>query len=229
MIEEPKSLRIGPDVGRRPSPAQVAAFQGVPTGFVVDAMSGAGAMAHQIAPLTSEMPAVAGPALTADNRPSDLLATLGALRSIQEGDVLIASAQGWQGCAAAGDRVCGMARNSGAAALVTDGPVRDLAGIVEVGLPVWCTGLNPGSPFATGPGQIGVRVVVGGQPVETGDMVVADSDGVVVVPFAQLDAVIARLPEIARMEGELDTEVRDGLRLPDPIAEILDGERTEVL
>ena len=229
MIEEPKSLRIGPDVNRRPTPEQVAAFQGVPTGFVVDAMFGAGAMGAAISPLAESNNQVAGPALTADNRPSDLLATLGCLRYLKSGDVLIGAAQGWQGCAAAGDRVCGMAKNAGAAAFVTDGPMRDYAGVLEVGLPCWCTGLNPGSPYGTGPGQVGTRVLVGGQTVETGDMIVADRDGVVVVPFAQIDDVAARLAAIQDMELELDAEVRKGLVLPDPIAEILDSDKTEVL
>ena len=229
MIEEPKSLRIGPDVNRRPTPEQVAAFQGVPTGFVVDAMFGAGAMGAAISPLVESNDQVAGPALTADNRPSDQLATLGCLRYLKSGDVLIGGAQGWQGCAAAGDRVCGMAKNAGAAAFVTDGPMRDYTGVLEVELPCWCTGLNPGSPYGTGPGQVGTRVLVGGQTVETGDMIVADRDGVVVVPFAQIDDVVARLAAIQDLELELDAEVRKGLVLPDPIAEILDGDKTEVL
>lgn len=229
MIEEPKSLRIGPDVDRRPTLEQVAAFQGVPTGFVVDAMFGAGAMAANISPLVEGTGQIAGPALTADNRPSDILGTLGCLRYLKSGDVLIGSAQGWQGCAAAGDRVVGMAKNGGAAAFVTDGPMRDFEGVLDVGLPCWCTGLNPGSPYGTGPGQVGTRVVVGGQAVETGDMIVADRDGVVVVPFAKIDDVAARLGAIQDMEVELDAEVRKGLVLPDPIAALLDSDKTEIL
>lgn len=223
MIEEPKAIRVGPNVARRPSAAQVAAFQGVPTGFVVDAMFGAGAMSTQVSPLDpSKGWHVAGPALTADNRPSDLLATLGTLKFLQDGDVVIGSAQGWQGCAAAGDRVSGMIKNGGAAGFVTDGPMRDFEGIIDVGLPCWCTGLNPGTPYTTGPGQVGTRVIVAGQPVETGDMVVADRDGVVVVPYDLIDAVTARLPDIAKLEKDLDAEVQAGLILPDNISEILD-------
>ncbi len=223
MIEEPKALRVGPLVKRRPTETQVAAFQGVPTGFVVDAMFGSGSMDVVVAPLDPGKGwHVAGPALTADNRPSDLLATLGALKYLQDGDVMIASAQGWQGCAAAGDRVSGMIKNGGGAGLVTDGPMRDFEGVLQVGLPCWCTGLNPGSPFSTGPGQVGSRVVVAKQAVETGDMIVADRDGVVVVPFDQIDAVAARLPDIATLESDLDAEVQAGLVLPDAISEILD-------
>jgi 4-hydroxy-4-methyl-2-oxoglutarate aldolase len=107
--------------------------------------------------------------------------------------------------------------------------MRDYAGVLEVGLPCWCTGLNPGSPYGTGPGQVGTRVLVGGQTVETGDMIVADRDGVVVVPFALIDDVAARLGDVQDKEREQDAEVRAGMVLPDPIAKILDGDKTEVL
>jgi 4-hydroxy-4-methyl-2-oxoglutarate aldolase len=60
-------------------------------------------------------------------------------------------------------------------------------------------------------------------------MIVADRDGVVVVPFAKIDDVAARLGAIQDMEVELDAEVRKGLVLPDPIAALLDSDKTEIL
>jgi len=140
---------------------------------------------------------------------------------------VVAGVQGWQGCASAGDRVCGFAKNSGAVGFVTDGPMRDLDGLEDVGLPVWCTGLTPGSPYGTGPGQVGSAVMVAGQRVETGDMIVADRDGVVVVPFAMIDEVAVRLPAVAEMEHAMDAEVRDGLRLPESIVELLESDQTD--
>lgn len=226
MIEEPKSLTIKrPD--RRPSELQIAAFQGVPTGFVVDAMYGGGALSPQIKPLGDGRDFaghVAGPALTVDNRPSDILALLGALVFVQAGDVVVNAFAGFQGCAAAGDRVTGMMKNQGAAGFVTDGPMRDYAGLVGVGLPVWCTGLNPDSPFATGPGKIGLPVQIGGRQVETGDMVIADRDGVVVVPFAMIDNVIERLAQVTELETALDLEVAAGLGVPGDIEELVAGD-----
>jgi 4-hydroxy-4-methyl-2-oxoglutarate aldolase len=223
MIEEPKLLTIAREM-RRPTAKQIAAFQGVPTGFVVDAMFGAGSLGTAISPIDGSDTQVAGPALTCDNRATDLLATLGALKFVQGGDVILHGVQGHQGCAAAGDRVSGMLKNAGAVGLVTDGPMRDYAGVLEVGMPCWCTGLNPGSPYVKGPGRIGFGLSMGDGYAETGDMVVADRDGVVVVPFAQINAVAARLPAIRDLEMSLDAEVRDGLSLPPSIAEILDGD-----
>ena len=70
-----------------------------------------------------------------------------------------------------------MLRNCGGAALITDGPVRDYAGIVRSKLPVWCNGLNPASPYTNGPGFVGSPAQIGGQTVRSGDIVVADQDG----------------------------------------------------
>ena len=171
MIEEPPLLTIKRP-GRRPTAAQIAAFQDVPTSFVVDAMFGAGSLSPTIRPLGEGRDLAcraAGPALTADCGPADILALLAALDSIQDGDVVVSAFHGHQGCAAAGDRVTGMMKNCGAIGFVTDGPMRDYSGIVEVGLPSWCTGLNPGSPHTNGPGSVGFPVQIGGQQVETGE------------------------------------------------------------
>ncbi len=225
MIEEPPKLTVRrPD--RRPDATQIAAFRDMPTGFVSDALDGGAAMDLTIVPLAPDaLPAhVAGPALTAGNGPADIMATLAALAFLRKGDVLVAGVSGHQGCAAAGDRVSGMARNAGAAGFVTDGPMRDYAGVVAVGMPCWCTGLSPNTPFTTGPGSVGLPVSLGGQRVETGDMIVADRDGVVVVPFARIDAVIARLAEVQALEEALDAEVAEGRSAPDAVGEWLQSD-----
>lgn len=226
MIEEPPRLKISSDM-QRPSAAQVAAFQGVPTGFVVDAMFGAGAMDAAIGPIGfgRDIDCVAaGPALTAGNRASDIMGTLAALNFLQAGDILVAGFESHQGCAAAGDRVAAMVKNCGGAGFVTDGPMRDYAGIVEVGLPCWCTGLTPASPFTSGPASVGLPIEVGGLQVATGDMIVADRDGVVVVPFARIDAVIEALPKVREAEEALDAELAGGLRFPEGVAALIEGE-----
>ena len=226
MIEEPPRLTVNSN-RKRPTAAQIAAFQGVPTGFVVDAMQGKGAMDRAIAPIGfgRDIDCVAaGPAFTADNRPSDIMGTLAALNFLQDGDVMVAGFAGFQGCASAGDRVSQMIKNRGGAGYVTDGPMRDYAGVVEVGLPCWCTGLTPNSPYASGPATVGLPVDIGGVRVETGDMIVADRDGVVVVPFARIDAVIAALGSVRAAEEALDAELSADLTLPSGIMQIIEGD-----
>lgn len=176
-------------------------------------MEGQGALCSSIQPIGGgrDLPTHAhGPALVADNGPAEILATTGALHVAQTGDIIVAAVDGHTNCSAAGDRFCGMMKNKGVAAFVTDGQMRDYPGIVGAGLPAWCAGLSPNSPYSNGPGKVGFDAVVGGRHVETGDMIVADRDAVVVVPFDRIDAVIAQLEAIRKLEDELDAKVQGG-------------------
>ncbi|MFV0473445.1 MAG: RraA family protein [Pikeienuella sp.] len=226
MIEEPPLLTIKRPA-RRPSPAQIAAFQGMPSGFVADAMYGTGSIAR-VTPLGAGRDircVAAGPALTVDCGPGGILALLASFAFIQPGDIVVSAYAGHQGAAQAGDRAMGMLKNNGAAGFVTDGPMRDYAGLVEVGLPVWCSGLNPASPVSTTPGRVGLPIQIGGREVETGDMIVADRDGVVVAPFEQLDSIIAQLQVVRQLEAELDAKVAEGLKSPPAIEELLRSDK----
>ena len=152
--------------------------------------------------------------LTCDAGPADNLALMAELEALQPGDVLVAATGGYTGCAVTGDLVLGMARNCGAVGFVTDGCVRDLPGIRAVGLPCYCVGVTPNSPARSGPGSVGLAVTIAGHPVTSGDVIVGDADGVVVVPQGRLEEVIGRLPAIRKAEAELDQAVRGGLRVP---------------
>ena len=226
MIEEPPLLTIKRP-SRRPTVDQIAAFQSLPSSIVLDAMEGAGALDMEVRHLAPGQlpPHVAGPALTADNGPGDVLALFAALEFIQEGDVIVSAYDGFQRSAGLGDRVASMIKNAGAAGAVLDAPARDIAGILPVGLGVWCTGITPASPVSSGPGKVGMPVQIGGRQVETGDMIVADLDGVVVVPFDQIDAVAKRAAEILELEGALDQKVKDGQIGFDRVKTLLNSDR----
>ncbi|MFV2092268.1 MAG: RraA family protein [Hyphomicrobiales bacterium] len=231
MIEEPPLLTIRRP-NRRPTTSQIAAFKGIPAGFVVDALYGAGALSADIGLIAGDRASIwhgAGPALTANCGAADIMATIAALNFIQPGDMVVSAFSGHQGCATAGDRVAGMMKNSGASGFVTDGPIRDIDGVVAIGLPVWCTGLTPASPYTMGPGTVGLPIQIGGQQVETGDMIIGDRDGVVVVPFAQIDDVIEKLENVKELEKELDAEVADGLRVPASMVELLAGDQVKYI
>ena len=77
-----------------------------------------------------------------------------------------------------------MMKNCGAAGFITDGPMRDLSGLRDVGLPAWCTGLTPASPVSKGPGSVGLDIEIGGVRVSSGDIIIADIDGIVAIPLA---------------------------------------------
>ena len=212
MIEEAPSIQRKSVV--RPAAAQVEALRGTPTGFLVDALGGSGALDFRIKPVIVDQAGFCGVALTCNAGPADNLALIAALESVQPGDVLVCATGSYTGCAVTGDLVLGMARNCGAVGFVTDGCVRDLTGIRMVGLPCYCIGVTPNSPARSGPGTVGFPITLAGHPVASGDVIVADLDGVVVVPAGRLDEIIARLPAIRSAEAAMDQAVRDGLRLP---------------
>ncbi|MEM7190873.1 MAG: RraA family protein, partial [Pseudomonadota bacterium] len=170
-----------------------------------------------------------GVAITSNNGPDDLLALQASLTLMQPGDVAVAATGGWKGSAVTGDRVLGMMRNNGVVGFVTDGMVRDHEGIVEVGLPVVCAGLTPNSPFTKGPGIVGEPVAIGGVRVATGDLVITDRDGTVIVPFDQLDEVIETIAKIEVLEAGLDAKVAEGLKVPPAVEALLASDKTRWL
>jgi 4-hydroxy-4-methyl-2-oxoglutarate aldolase len=223
MIEDHPLLRIRRNFPR-PTAEQVAAFAGLQTGYVVDALGGSGALDPAIKPIGGTG-VFCGVAVTCDDGPADNLATYASLTVVQPGDVVIATAHGFTRTAVLGDLLLGMLRNAGAAAFVTDGCVRDIAGIRAVGLPCYAAGVTPNSPSRHGPGAIGFPIVCGGTAVGPGDIVVGDEDGVVVVPFARIDEAIARLPGVKAAEADLDARVKAGLKVPHLLQTLIDSGR----
>jgi 4-hydroxy-4-methyl-2-oxoglutarate aldolase len=220
MIEDAPLLALHrPE--RRPSAAQIAAFADVPTGFVVDALGGGGALAPEIKPVVAEQAHFVGVALPCHCRPDDNLAVFAALTLAKAGDVIVAAADGYRGAAVTGDNLLGMAGNAGAVAFVTDGCVRDRKGIAALGLPCFATGLTPNSPARNGPGTAGLPVVLGGVAVAAGDLAIGDEEGVVIVPFARIDETIRRLAGVREAEAILEARVKAGLIVPDFIASLL--------
>jgi 4-hydroxy-4-methyl-2-oxoglutarate aldolase len=224
MIDDPPLITLRRKVPR-PTAAQLAALEGVPTGFVVDALGGRGALAPDIKPVVAEQARFCGVAVPCHVGPADNLAVFAALPLLQNGDVVVAAADGYRETAVVGDLVLGMAKNLGALAFVTDGCARDIPGIRDVGLPCFSTGVTPNSPVKNGPGTVNLPVVVGGVKVEAGDVVVGDSDGVVVVPYPQIDAVIERLAAVRRAEAALIARVQGGLGVPEWVREMFDAGR----
>ena len=135
---------------------------------------------------------------------------VGAALEAEPGDVIMCANEHYTGTAVIGDLAAGMMRNKGVAAFVTDGLARDQRGIVATGLPLFAMGITPNSPASTGPGQVGAPVVLGGVHVCSGDIVVGDPDGVVVIPLAQADAVLTRLRAVQAAEKTAAESVKAG-------------------
>ncbi len=219
MIDDPPLLTVRRRFPR-PSADELAAFRGALTGHVVDAMDGRGALDYRIKPI-GEATTFCGTALTCEAGPADCLAVFGVLDVAEPGDVILCATDSFSNTAVIGDLVIGMMKNCGIAGFVTDGLVRDTPGIRAVGLPCFAAGVTPNSPTKTGPGTVGFPAIVGGVAVAAGDIVVADEDGVVVVPFAKIGETIKRLVDVRAMEADLEAKVKAGLRKPDFMATMI--------
>ena len=122
-----------------------------------------------------------------------------------------------------------MAKNKGVAAIVTDGMARDSPGIVSVDLPVFARGITPNSCVRSGPGRIGLPIVCGGVAIQAGDILIGDRDGVVVIPQADLEAIVGQLAEIRRMEAETQAKIRAGMTHLASIEELLESDKVAYL
>src|SRR5262249_46775092 len=158
MIENPPLLTIRRKF-QRPDTQVVAALKGVPTGFVVDALGGRGALDGRIKPLTSAAQ-FHGVAITCEAGPADNLAVFGALATAEPGDVIVCAADGFEKTSVVGDLLLGMMKNRGLAGFVTDGYVRDITGLEAVGLPCFAAGATPNSAARNGPGTVGLPIVI---------------------------------------------------------------------
>jgi 4-hydroxy-4-methyl-2-oxoglutarate aldolase len=184
-------------------------------------MEGRGALDRRIKPLDPINAIFVGPALTAFAYPADILALFGALQEAQPGDVIMMAHDGFTRTAVIGDIAAGLLRNKGVAAFVTDGLARDKAGIIATGLPLFCQGIVPNSPAMNGPGIVGAPVTLGGVHVRSGDVVVGDADGVVVVPQERLALVLDRLDRVRAAEARTEKLVRDGATMLDGVRPLL--------
>ncbi|MBL6680401.1 MAG: RraA family protein [Alphaproteobacteria bacterium] len=229
MIENPPLIQIKKKSSRkRPSEEQINGFKNIPTGFICDALNGYAALDPSIKPLSipgKKVKHIVGPALTVFSGAADVLGMAIALSEIQPGDIVVNGVSGFQGTAAVGDRIAGMIKNNGGVGLVTDGPMRDLDGIIETGLDCFCTGLNPNSPFNSGPAKIGFPLNIGGTTVSSGDIIVADSDGVTVVPFDKIDEVLNKLDRIIEVENAMDKQVSEGLKISQKALDYLESDQ----
>jgi len=132
---------------------------------------------------------LAGPAFTVWTRPGDNKGIHAALQRARPGDVIVVAGGGDASRALLGELIGERAINLGVAGFVLDGAARDAEALGEIGMPVFARATSPAGPYKDGPFRLGTAVAFGGVPVLPGDVIVGDSDGVVVVPREQAAAV----------------------------------------
>jgi regulator of RNase E activity RraA len=180
---------------RRPDESLLAAFGTASSANVADCMSRMGAMDVGIKPVWPS-PRVIGSALTVWCHSGDNLMLHKSLTLAQARDIVVMNTQGNLANSGFGELLATSCVKIGIRAVIVDGTVRDGNELESMGLPVYARGLSPNSCNKDGGGEVGAIIACGGVAVRPGDVIVADRDGVTVVP---LDDAL----EVARLAGEL--------------------------
>ncbi len=213
----------------RPATEVVEKLSRLETVYLTDAMNRFGGMEENIRPVAPGMK-VAGPAVTVRVRPGDNLMVYKAFEVAQPGDVLVIEARGYTSVAQWGDITSMIAKGLRLAGMVTDGALRDIKGMSDVGFPVFAKPcITPNGALRDGPGEVNVPVSVAGVPVLPGDVIVGDAHGVVVVPRRDAEAVFAKASSMAAAEQSKMREIREGHLIPEWLESTLRQKGCEVL
>jgi 4-hydroxy-4-methyl-2-oxoglutarate aldolase len=193
--------RVSPDLVR-----QAAEFQAA---ILADVNGRRGALHGRIAALRPRMK-LAGPALTVDVRPGDNLMIHAAIALAKPGDVLVIDGKGDQTAALMGTIMMTACRQLGLAGVVIDGAVRDSLEIDEMDFPVFSVGTNPNGPTKNVPGRIGHPITCGGVAVRSGDLVLADADGVVVIERERVEGLLPLARKKVEDESARIAQIKQG-------------------
>lgn len=166
-------------------------FRGIPTEVLADSLMLGGVMDAGIRPLERNM-VLLGQALTCGCVPGDNLSLHKAITLAQPGDVLVVSCGGCMDHSVLGEMMAICCQAKGVAGVIIDGCVRDSLKLVDMGFPTFVRGIHPKGPRREDMGTVGASVVCGGVPVDTGDIVVADAGGVVVIKPQEAETVLEK-------------------------------------
>ncbi|PFG30028.1 methyltransferase [Paramicrobacterium agarici] len=175
-----------------------------------DVMDRLGLVDSSIAP-TWKGARFAGRAVTVLTAAGDNKVIHDVIPTLQPGDVLVINGQSATSRALVGELVAERGQRRGCVAYVIDGAIRDVDEIGALEFPVYARAVTPAGPYRNGPGKIGVPVAIGGVVVSPGDWLVGDSDGIAVIPSADLETVLADAEKKREKEAQQQLDIRAGL------------------
>jgi len=202
-------FRVRKNIPRSDNAQLIERYREFETPDISDLCNRMYAMSSEIKNLINETNIV-GIACTVKTFPGDNLMVHKALDIANSGDIIVVDSSGSTTNAVIGDLVAAKAKHRGIAGFVIDGLIRDLPEVKNVGLPIYAKGVTPVGPLHRGPGEINFPISCGGIVVNSGDMICADSTGVVVVRQDFAEDIIQRLDEQRAGLAEYVAAVRRG-------------------
>ncbi|HWL82479.1 MAG TPA: RraA family protein [Roseomonas sp.] len=168
----------------------VERFRDLPVANVSDVMSRMTAGGPRLRPMHDGAP-LRGPAFTVKTRPGDNLMIHKALSLAAPGDVIVVDGGGDLTNALIGELMLAQMVRRRLGGIVINGAIRDSAAIAAQSFPVFAAGVTHRGPYKDGPGEINVPVAIDGMVIEPGDLVLGDDDGLLCVPFGDVEAIHA--------------------------------------
>ena len=150
-----------------------------------------------------------GPAVTVRTFGTDLSAVFDGIAVAEAGSVLVIDSHGVSNSAFWGERTTRAALARRLAGAVIGGACRDVVALKRLEFPVFSTGVTPNAGLPGGRGEVNVPVALGGQPISPGDLLVADENGVVVVPMSKIQDTLAKVRALLQAEQELLASTTD--------------------
>lgn len=185
-------------------------FRNIPTPNIGDVMGRYFSMDYRIKPVNNPGIHIVGNAFTVRTHPADNLMVHKALDLAKPGDIIVVDAAGDMANAIIGELMCHYAKVKGIIGFIIDGPVRDLYGIAQLGFPVFAKGGTPRGPYKEGPGEINTNISCGNVSVSPGDIIVADDDGVIVIPKTDAADILKKAKEVSKKEQEIIKSIYEG-------------------
>jgi 4-hydroxy-4-methyl-2-oxoglutarate aldolase len=193
----------------------VQAWAEIPTTIASDVSGGRLLMDPNIQSLRPlDRTRLLGPAVTAWCEPGDIGAAIHAIEQAQAGDVVVIDAGANLQTAVVGEHLCGVARRSGLAGLIANGAVRDVGTLAAwPDFPVFALGRTARGPVSMERGVVNATIICGGASVRPYDLVLADDDGVIIVPREEAEHWLAKAREKLTLEQQWHEQLSAGISL----------------
>jgi regulator of RNase E activity RraA len=194
---------------RQVSAQVVQAYKGLPVANISDCMSRMSAGGSRLRPM-HKSGYLAGPALTVKTRPGDNLMIHKALTLAQAGDVIVVDAGGDLSNSLFGEIMVATAVKIGVAGVVLNGAVRDSEEIGQGEFPLYAAGVTHRGPYKDGPGEVNVPIAIDGMVIHPGDLILGDADGLLCVPFDEVDEILAATHKKMALEKQMLADIEAG-------------------